>query len=229
MNGVQGVASSNLVIPTRISGSCDGESRLPFLLNFFRPGLSSHRAVFSRAAGDSQSRLVPRFRGRIAPSAETPQAVRASDSLPRTRRSWLVFFCALLFVSPGGCGKASSVCKKEGGEAPWKNVLGNFPRRPKRFGRTAQLLKKSRRVGETGIFGRQSPALPGTLSPAVGTRFPRASMQPLCDGEHVSAGSNTIAFKLFFLDCIFIFLHTYYKHDRQRNLCLIGIIHKNKQ
>ena len=171
MNGVQGVASSNLVIPTRISGSCDGESRLPFLLNFFRPGLSSHRDVFSRAAGDSQSRIVLRSRGRIAPSAETPQAVRESDSLPRTRRSWLVFFCAFLFVSPGLCGIVSPVCKKEGGTL--KNVWGIFFTAPERS--VARVSRaKSRRVGETGIFGRQSPA-----SPACSPRQPERDFREL--------------------------------------------------
>ena len=143
MNGVQGVASSNLVIPTRISGSCDGESRLPFLLNFFRPGLSSHRDVFSRAAGASQSRLVPRSRGRIAPSAETPQAVRESDSLPRTRRSWLVFSCALLFASPGGCGKASPACKKEGGETSLEKCFGAFSTTSETRSQTLSLAEKA--------------------------------------------------------------------------------------
>ena len=142
MNGVQGVASSNLVIPTRISGSCDGESRLPFLLNFFRPGLSSHRAVFSRAAGDSQSRIVLRSRGRIAPSAETPQAVRASEALPRTRRSWLVFSCALLFVNPGVCGKASPVCKK-GGRCAMEKCFGELSTTSETRSLTLSLAEKA--------------------------------------------------------------------------------------
>ena len=150
MNGVQGVASSNLVIPTRISGSCDGESRLPFLLNFFRPGLASHRAVFSRVAGDSQSRIVLHSRGRIAPSTETPQAVRASEALPRTRRSLPVFFCVPLFVSPGVCGKVSPVCKKRE-RGTLKNVLGAFPRCSKRFSRTKGCRTKRSAHRETRL------------------------------------------------------------------------------
>ena len=83
MNGVQGVASSNLVIPTRISGSCDGESRLPFLLNSSRAGFSSRRAVFSRAAGDSQRHLVPCSRGRILPCLSF-SALSCSESVAAT-------------------------------------------------------------------------------------------------------------------------------------------------
>ena len=83
MNGVQGVASSNLVIPTRISGSCDGKSRLPFLLNSSRAGFSSRRAVFSRAAGDSQRHLVPCSRGRILPCLSF-SALSCSESVAAT-------------------------------------------------------------------------------------------------------------------------------------------------
>ena len=180
MNGVQGVASSNLVIPTRISGSCDGESRLPFLLNFFRPGLSSRPAVFSRAAGDSQSLLAPRFRGRIAPSAETPQAVRESDSLPRTRRSWLVFSCALLFASPGGCGKASPACKKEGGETSLEKCFGAFSTTSEAIRShcpAAQKKPQRRRDGDfrqtvTGIAGH---AVPGSRN-AIPESFDAADL-----------------------------------------------------
>ena len=126
MNGVQGVASSNLVIPTRISGSCDGESRLPFLLNFFCPGHSSHRAVFSRDAGASQSHLVPRSRGRIALSAETSQAVSASDALPRTRRSWLVFSALSCSSAPVSAEKPAPSARKRGERRHGKMFWGTF-------------------------------------------------------------------------------------------------------
>ena len=163
----------------------------PFLLNFFRPGLASHRAVFSRVAGDSQSRLVPLSRGRVVPGLSFLRSL--------VRQLWWL--------------RNSQSCLQKRGGHP-ENVWGIFFTAPERS--VARVSRaKSRRVGETGIFGRQSPALPGTLSPAAGTRFPRASMQPICDGEHVRIGTDTIAFELFFFDCIFIFLQTFYKHVRR--------------
>ena len=132
MNGVQGVASSNLVIPTRISGSCDGESRLPFLLKFFRSGLSSRRAVFSRAAGPLRviSRLASR--GRVA--------------------SFLAcLFLHALVRQPRCLRKSQSCLQKRGEDAPWKNVLGAFPRCSKRFSRTKGCRTKRSAHRETRL------------------------------------------------------------------------------
>ena len=165
MNGVQGVASSNLVIPTRISGSCDGESRLPFLLNFFRPGLSSYRAVFSRAAGPLRVALF------FAPAGACSFRRNTAGS-PRVRLSPAdASFLACLFLrslvrQPRSLRNSQSCLQKRGGHP--ENVWGIFFTAPERS--VARVSRaKSRRVGETGIFGRQSPASP-TCSPRQSER-----------------------------------------------------------
>ena len=207
MNGVQGVASSNLVIPTRISGSCD---------KFFppRPLFPSCRLfACRRGLSESPRSSLPRAHSSFCRNTAGSPRVRLS---PVDASFLACFFLRSLVRQPRWLRKSQPRLQERGGRGVSRKMFwGNFPRRPKRFGRTAQLLKKSRSVGETGIFGRQSPALPGTLSPAVGTRFPRASMQPICDGEHARIGTDTIAFELFFFDCIFIFLQTFYKHVRR--------------